>query len=184
MWKCTFTWSDRYDELGIPCIIDSYSQQLKLDSLVVIDVGCSSGVALNDCRQLLEARGVTLYTVGIDQSLKVRKDAEKNLNRFILSNVLSVKNCGGVADVVICANMLRYNVTFEEKSLIVGKCARFLKPTGILILASPFPSHFGRHPKKSELCLFDPTPWRKFMRFVLTRLPSNLLQEVLILRKT
>ena len=184
MWKCGWTWGSRYDELGIPCIIDSYRKRIGVNSLLVIDVGCSKGDAMNDCQRLLKTRGVQLDTVGIDQSPNVKKKAEKNLDRFILSDVLRVENNDNTADVVICANMLRYRVMPEEKRLIVKKCASFLKPPGILILASPFPDQFGRRPEKDESDLCEPTIRRKVMRSLLANFGNNLLKEVKILDKS
>lgn len=183
MWRCTFTWRGRYDELGIPCIIDTYSKQLGVDSLVVVDVGCSKGATLNDCQRLLTNRGVTLETIGIDQSPKIKIAAEENLDEFLLTDVLSVKNRENIADVVICANMLRNNVSHLEKISILKKCTQFLKPHGILILASPFPDQFGRHPTKNESYLYDPSTRRKVMRCLLAMFPPNLLNEILILNK-
>ena len=184
MWKCEWTWRGRYDELGIPCIIDSYRKRMSVNSLHVIDVGCSRGDAMNDCQQLLETRGVHLDTVGIDQSPNVKTKAEKNLDRFILSDVLHVENNNNTADVVICANMLRWGVLPEEKRLVVKKCASFLKPTGILILASPLPDQFGRRPEKDESDLCKPTIRRKLMRSLLANFLINLLKEVNILDKS
>ena len=139
---------------------------------------------MNDCQRLLKTRGVQLDTVGIDQSPNVKKKAEKNLDRFILSDVLRVENNDNTADVVICANMLRYRVMPEEKRLIVKKCASFLKPAGILILASPFPDQFGRRPEKDESDLCEPTIRRKVMRSLLANFGNNLLKEVKILDKS
>ena len=182
VWKCGLTWGGRYDELGIPCIIDSYSKEKSITSLRTIDVGCSKGVAIKNCQRLLVARGVWLDTVGIDQSSKVRKSAEKNLNRFILSNVLHVENCDNTADVVVCANMLRHGVSSVEKSQVVKKCADFLKPAGILILMSPFPNQFGRCPEKGGLIPYDMAMWRRFMNLLLPT-PQYLLKEIKILSK-
>lgn len=177
------TWRGRYDELGIVCAIDSYRKRIDADSLLVMDVGCSTAVTMNDCKQCLAARGVILNTIGIDQSLKIKEHAETNLDRFILSNVLHVENYDNVADVVICANMLR-GVTPSAKSMVIEKCAKFLKPRGILILASSSTYCFGRHLKKSESRLYNPTLRRKLERCLLTIPLHNLVKEIKIFNKT
>ena len=183
MWTCTLTWTSRYNELGIPCIICSHSNQLGSNSLRVIDVGCSKGVTMHNCQQILANRGIEIETIGIDQSAKVKKDAENNLDQFISSNVLCVDDHNANADVVICANMLRWGVTPLEKSQVIKKCASFLNPTGILIMASPIPKRFGRRPEKGEADICDPTNRLKFLKVGLRVLGLDRIKEITILNK-
>ena len=176
----------RYDELGITGVINSYSKKMDKDSLCVVDVGCATGAAMYDCQQLLANRGICLETTGVDQSSKVEKAARKNLDRFIRSNVLCAKIDDGSVDIVICANMLRYNVSPKEKIMVIKKCTGFLKPTGILILDLPDNIQFGCPIKKEELGIYKPTLWRKLMRCILESekfLGKNLLKEIKVLRK-
>ena len=186
MWTDNRTWAGRYDELGISCIISSHSDRLGSNSLRVIDVGCSKGAATYDCQQILANRSIKIETIGIDQSPKIRKDAEKNLDQFILSNVLCVENHIGNADVVICANMLRWGVTPLERCQVIKKCAGFLNPTGILIMASPIPKGFGRRPEKGEADICNPTNKRKLLRAALHLggIPRlDMVNEIRILNK-
>lgn len=187
MWGCGFTWNGRYDQLGIIGIIDSYSKKIDKKVLRVIDVGCSKGVTMHDCQQLLANRGICLETIGIDQSSKVEKTAIKNLDQFIRSNVLCAQIDDNIADIVICANMLRFKVPPEEKSMVIKKCAGFLKPTGILILDLAGTDQYACDIKNDEMRLYKPTYRRKFCRRILKSkkiLTKDMLKDINVLTKT
>lgn len=129
-WRCDTTWKRRYDHFGVTGYALLHAKCRK--NLVIVDVGCSKGIAMLDCQKCLEQYDVHAYTIGIDISEKHKVEARNNLDEFILDNVLNVNAHMGDADIVICMNMERY-VDLEKKSQIIRKCAEFLKPDGMLI---------------------------------------------------
>ena len=182
MWKCTNTWKDRYDDLGIPCIIKEHAKRTGLQELCVVDVGCSKGVAMDNCKQLLVERGLRIKSVGIDQSSKVKKDAENNLDEFRLANVACKEIYGIAADVVICANALR-GVSPTEKSIVIKKCAEFLNTRGIFILVDSVPDGYGRLPRKNESYMLK-SPCLRIWRYANHHIMARLWKETRILNKT
>ena len=129
-WRCDTTWKRRYDHFGVTGYALLCAKYRK--NLVIIDVGCSKGIAMLDCQECLELYGVHAYTIGIDISEKHKVEARNNLDEFILDNALNVNMHIDDADIVICMNMERY-IDLEKKSRIITKCAQFLKPDGMLI---------------------------------------------------
>ena len=127
--RIRLTWGWRYDCLGIPNYILKHAGER--DRLRVLDVGCSAGKALARCKSGLRERyGLKLYTIGIDVSAKVAPQAGANLDEFICKDVLDAE-CNE-CDVVILANVLLC-VDAGRRRAIIGRCAKFLKPGGILI---------------------------------------------------
>ena len=104
----------------------------KINEPYIIDVGCSSGDALKWASSKLERDGYKSYTVGIDISGKVAKKAGKNLDKFVLKDVLDVDDLDGKADIVVCHRAIVY-VDASVKSEIIRKCGDFLKDDGVLI---------------------------------------------------
>lgn len=182
MWKCTNTWKDRYDDLGIPCIIKEHAKRTGLQELCVVDVGCSKGVALKNCNRLLVKRGLRIKSVGIDQSSKVKKDAENNLDEFRLANVACDEIRGIVADVVICANALRW-VSSTEKGKVVKKCSDFINTRGIFIMVGSIPSGYGRLPGKNESDMLE-SPGLRLWRHLDQYIMNRLCMQTRILNKT
>ena len=102
----------------------------------------------------LEKHGIRLFTVGIDPSPKVAAQAKTNMNVFLNKDVLEVACCGK-ADVVICANVVRF-VDRKLKQKILKKCAQLLKPEGVLIVSAgryrKFEKEIHNTSKPRELC--------------------------------
>ena len=127
--RIRLTWGWRYDCLGIPNYILKHAGER--DRLRVLDVGCSAGKALARCKSgLQDKHGLELYTVGIDVSAKMAPQAGANMDEFICKDVLNAE-CDE-CDVVILANVLLC-VDARRRRAIIGRCAKFLKPGGILI---------------------------------------------------
>lgn len=95
-------------------------------------MGCSKGIAMKYAQDYLKQKNIESFTVGIDVSENITKEANENLNEFINKDVLKVDDCIEKADIVICSKMAIF-VTGEVRSKIIKKCSEFLKNDGILI---------------------------------------------------
>jgi len=138
--KQNYTYSSRYNDRcffqpGITDHIQKHAKENCLETVKVVDVGCSTGVAMRDCARQLSGKGIILETAGVDQAEKVKSEAEANVNRFIMGDIMSltVKECHSLmnADVVILSRVLRY---VDGKSELQRRCAGFLKTGGILLV--------------------------------------------------
>ena len=129
-WGCTTTWSERYDQFGATGYMLIHAKCKEW--ITVVDVGCSTGDAINESKKCLARHNIALTTIGIDMSKDVEAKAKANLDRFIPKNVLDVNEHAGEADVVLCMNATRY-VTDDVSGSIIRKCTSFLKPNGVLI---------------------------------------------------
>ncbi len=140
-WKIPVTWKCRYDCTGVANFIYVHASRNR-GRMVVLDVGCSTGAALASCRSGLQAYGLEMQTIGIDQlkfpavpgfvpdMLAMR--ARLNLDEFVRRDVLDVEGYFDRCDVVICANVVRY-VDKRYRLAIIRQCVKFLKPGGTLI---------------------------------------------------
>ncbi|MCV0411392.1 class I SAM-dependent methyltransferase [Nitrosarchaeum sp.] len=130
-WPINHTFADRYVVTGITNLILEHVTNSK-KKLIIIDVGCSKGVAMKYAQNYLEQKNIKSVTIGIDVSKNIVNDAKKNLNEFINKDVLHVDDCDEKADVVICSKAIIF-VTGEIRYNIIKKCSKFLKNDGILI---------------------------------------------------
>lgn len=126
------TYKYRYDALGIIGYMLKYAESSTKNRLTVIDVGCSKAEATRFAKTCLNEHGIKSFMIGIDNSVRIAEDAEKNLDEFILNDVIKVERYYGEADVVICSKVIR-NVDGDIKSEVLRKCAEFLKDDGVLI---------------------------------------------------
>ena len=131
-WTKNTTWHIRYDDFGVTGYMLLHAKNM--EDTVVIDVGCSKGIAITESKKCLDKRGIRLHTIGIDMSdkAKLAAEAENNLDEFVNENVLEVDGYAGKADIVVCLNTIRY-VLGDTKSGMIKKCTEFLKPDGVLI---------------------------------------------------
>lgn len=129
-WKNTTTWPRRYDHFGATGYALSYARHK--GEVVIIDVGCSTGEAMVECKKCLAQHGIRVREIGIDSSEKVAAASEKNLDKFIQRNVLNVNEYEKTADIVLCMNMERF-IDWDNRSEIIEKCSWFLKDDGMLI---------------------------------------------------
>lgn len=131
-WKANTTFKYRYDALGIIDYMLKYAKSSTKNRLTVIDVGCSRATATRFAKTCLNGHGIKSVMIGIDNSVRVADDAEKNLDEFILNDVMNVEEHYGSADVVICSMTIR-NVNGEIRSRVLEKCTEFLKDDGVII---------------------------------------------------
>lgn len=131
-WSVNTTSKNRYEFTGINKLIIDHLSQQKIPNPIIIDVGCSTGIALKETSEAMKRLSYKPYTIGIDQSKNVKSKAERNLCRFINSDVKDVDDLENTADVVICSKAAIY-ILGTRRSEIVRKCASFLKSSGILI---------------------------------------------------
>lgn len=130
-WTINHTFKDRYVVTGITDLVLEHVDNSK-KKLVIIDVGCSKGIAMKYAQDYLKQKNIESFTVGIDVSKNITKEANENLNKFINKDVLNVDDWTGKADVVICSKAVIF-VTGEKRHKIIKKCSEFLKNDGILI---------------------------------------------------
>ena len=147
-WTDNCTWRTRYDDFGVTGYILLHLRGVK--KAVIIDVGCSTGEAILECKKCLSKYDINLYTIGVDMTTddKTCIKSMKNLDEFINKNICDVDEYIGKADVIICLNMTRF-VSGDLKSDIIKKCAKFLKPDGVLIT--------GVNPIPRKIKLEDPS---------------------------
>ncbi|BDQ30602.1 hypothetical protein NZNM25_07560 [Nitrosopumilus zosterae] len=130
-WPINYTFEDRYELTGITDFVLDYANNSK-KKLIILDVGCSSGIAMKYVQDYLKQKNIETFTIGIDISKNVVKDASKNLDKFINEDLLNVNDFVKKADVVICSKAAIF-VTGEIRYKIIRKCSDFLKNDGILI---------------------------------------------------
>ena len=150
-WRCPFTFGCRYDEMGIAYHVLEHARTCQ-DTVNIIDVGCSTGVALNRIQKCLLTQGIKLHTVGIDASKWVESEAVANLDEFVADDVLKVKDRDETADVVICVNVTRL-INRLQKYNILMQCWKFMKPTGMFVGTMKIPKGVG-----SKEGMFTNTP--------------------------
>lgn len=131
-WRKNTTHKYRYDALGIIDYMIKYAESSVKNKLVVIDVGCSKAAATRFTKTKLEEHEVKTFMVGIDNSVKVAELAEKNLDEFILDDVMNVDKYFERADVVICSKAIFYT-DGDIRSKVLKRCTEFLKNDGVLI---------------------------------------------------
>src|SRR3989344_4852171 len=123
-WSSSFTFDERYEITGVNDRVLEYVRQNSKKNLIVLDVGCSTGIAVNTLQQKLKHEGLDITTIGIDVSPKVKKESEKNLDRFILGDILKIETKPDPADVVICSKMILF-VNYRKRAEIISKCSEF-----------------------------------------------------------
>lgn len=131
-WSVNITSKNRYEFTGINKLVIDHLNQKKISNPIIIDVGCSTGIALKKTFEAMKRSSYNPYTIGIDQSKYVKSKAEGNLSRFINRDALDVDDLENTADVVICSKAAIY-ILGAKRSAIIRKCASFLKRDGILI---------------------------------------------------
>ena len=128
LFRIKTTWRTRYDGLGIPSYIYRRFARAN-DRLVIVDVGCSNGMALTGCKECLSSRGVEVYAVGIDPHAD--EAAGSDLDEFIPKDASDVDDHVGEADVVICVNVI--NDVHRNPKKIFLDALKFLKIGGVMI---------------------------------------------------
>lgn len=141
-WRKTTTDKDRYDRLGVSGFIRDYAKNHGKEKLVVIDVGCSTGMAIIKCRSVLEKmHSIHMHVIGCDINEEARKSFEESkqsadpygVDEFFYGPASDMPaRYVGSADVVICANVIRY-VDGHTCADVIRDCCRLLKHDGILV---------------------------------------------------
>lgn len=132
-WRINFTKPERYRSNGITYHVMDYSAIVNKSSLMVIDAGCSYGVASRTMKRDLAKHGLSATVYGVDIAERVRKKAEANLDHFVLGDITKIPQ--GVlpeADVVICSFAVNL-VSPEIKYNVLLSCANHLNKTGALV---------------------------------------------------
>ena len=125
------------------------------DRIVIVDVGCSNGLALTWCKKCLLNKDITVSAIGIEPSEK--EDPESDLDEFIPKEVKDVHHHVGEADVVICVNVI--NWLHCNPNTIFLDALKFLKNGGIMITDASVPPAYleGLNQqtdfKRTRLCL-------------------------------
>ena len=128
MFKITTTWKARYDGLGIPNYILQHFGHAD-QKLVIVDVGCSDGRALTECKECLSSKNIEVYAVGIDPCKS--EATTSNLDEFIRGYTADAGHYVGKADVVICVNVL--NAIHRNPKQVFRDAANLLKIGGVMI---------------------------------------------------
>lgn len=131
-WKLNVTSKYRYESTGIKDFVINHLQQNNITNPIIVDVGCSYGIALEWIMSFDNLSRFNPYTIGIDSSKKVRKKAEKVFDEFVNEEVQKVSGRENIADIVICHKAAIF-VIGTRRVEIIKKCASFLKKDGILI---------------------------------------------------
>lgn len=131
-WNIHMTSKDRYEFTGVLDLAINHLQHKGIKAPIIIDVGCSSGVAIERAAYKMKTLKFNPYTIGIDPVKTQRKKAEKNLDVFINKDVFEVYDKYESADIVICSKAAIF-VEGHIREAIIRKCVSFLKENGILI---------------------------------------------------
>lgn len=131
-WSIVITFKDRYEFTGINDFTVNHLKQQGIKKPSIIDVGCSTGIAMKKTAEIMRMLEFDPYITGIDASKKVKSKAEKNLDEFINRDVLDIDDKENTADVVICSKAAIF-VLGTRRAAIIRKCTSFLKDNGILI---------------------------------------------------
>ncbi len=131
-WPAVTTSKDRYEFVGINDFIFDHIRQGGIKDPTIIDVGCSTGIAIKNTVEILRKQAFNSYVIGINASKTIKSKAEKNVDRFINKDVLDVESLDSTADIVICHKAAIF-VRGTRRADIIRKCATFLKDSGILI---------------------------------------------------
>lgn len=132
-WQSNFTVADRYETDGVIDRVFEYVRSTGKKNLAIMDVGCSSAIAVKYLRFILEGKGIGITKIiGVDPSENIRIEAEENLDEFIPLDILDVKDEPGKADIMICCKMILW-VQPQHRVNVLLKCSKFLKDDGGLI---------------------------------------------------
>ncbi len=103
-WKINFTRPNRYRLNGVTYHGIDYAISRNKTKLVIIDIGCSTGVATKKMKEDLGKKGISCRTIGVDISGAVEKRAKSNLDQFIRSDILALDfNLLPHGDIVVCS---------------------------------------------------------------------------------
>jgi hypothetical protein len=157
-WFSNYTYADRYYLTGIQQLVVDYTNREQTKQITIIDVGCSTAIALRQLQTVLENLNMPCFTIGIDSDKKVKNVAEKNVNHFINDDVTKINHVFE-ANIVICSKMALW-VSAERRHQIILKCSEFLKDNGKLITDVDNYTKTGILEDLADICKYDFPPLR------------------------
>ena len=132
-WQFTTTWTRRYKEDGVTKCVEDYISKIGRRDLDVLDVGCSTGIALRTMQEDIQSKyGITLRTTGIEPNSSVQQRAEKNVDNLYKDRIQNITVPSKRFDIVIC-NKVAYLARPDDQSNMISYCAKFLKTEGGLV---------------------------------------------------
>ncbi|MGA2574045.1 MAG: class I SAM-dependent methyltransferase [Candidatus Methanomethylicaceae archaeon] len=134
-WPADFTFPERYYVCGIFDAIEEFCYRTNRRYIDIVDVGCSTGVALLDLKTRLQSLGISSHVRGIDCSQQVEEAGGQNLVEFILGDITKMGNPDHAADVVICWAVAN-NVTPKHRAEILDASSKYVKADGMLITSA------------------------------------------------
>jgi len=118
-----------------------------LNSLIIVDVGCSTGEPVEKFSSYLERKGIDTYVVGVDYREKSLEAAIKNSRidegHRALAQKLPFNN--NYADVVICLNLINPSLPEKEQELTYKELFRVCKYRNLVITEYILDSKLGNH---------------------------------------
>lgn len=132
-WPFTITRTRRYREDGVTGCVEDYISKTGRCDLDVLDVGCSTGIALRNMQEDIQSKyKITLRTTGIEPNSSVQRQAEKNVDNLYKDRIQNIAAPSKRFDIVIC-NKVAYLARPDEQSNMISHCAKFLKTEGGLV---------------------------------------------------
>ena len=129
VWQSRRTRRNRYRGRITEAVTD-YAGRTGKKSLKILDVGCSTGVAIRSMAEDLKGSGIATRIEGVEVSKKAWKKAEKNLDRLIHGDVREIEPEPDF-DVVLCFKMILFQ-TPEIRQEVLSACAKWIKQDGLL----------------------------------------------------
>ena len=129
VWQAGITWKSRYSG-QITDAVARYAIETGKRSLEILDVGCSTGVAVRSMAEALGGSGIAASTTGLEVSPKACKAAEWNLDTLIRGDIREIEPRSDF-DVVLCFKMILFQ-TPEVRRGVLSACAAWLKRDGLL----------------------------------------------------
>lgn len=112
-------------------LVKEHAASRQKKSLLILDVGCSTGVAAAYMRGRLLDAGLEAGISGVDPAPEVFEHARRNLDKFYEGRMEDAV-IEDHYDIVLCARLLRFALPNEQKRLIEA-CADRCVPDGALI---------------------------------------------------
>jgi len=132
-WTVRYTRPNRYVKNGIAYHVVDYARSTQKHILTIMDVGCSNGVAAKTLKKNLSKQGITSHVLGVDLNKRVEKKAKRNLDEFVLADIVDLDPRGfAPADVVICSYAAIW-VPVGIRHRILQSCVQFMKEDGVLL---------------------------------------------------
>ena len=118
-----------------------YSSLRKQKHLKILDVGCSTGSPDRHLAGYLRTHGINPVIDGLDVSIKIKNEAESNLNKFYMGNLFDIY-IDPIYDIVICSRLLRFLDPLKQHEG-VSKCMLFCNDNGVVITDGVSNTHYA-----------------------------------------